>query len=142
MYEDTSTSFIDWIPYIVRGGILIGCVIIFFIIMTIFSGTSETHAISFKENSVYSDELNLMKQAATKYYNTKSLPENYGEEDIVYLNQMINDEIISDFTKKDNDYNYQNSYMKITKTDDNFYTLKLQLDCNNKVDFIVTTIEK
>ncbi len=81
-----------------------------------------------------------MQNAAKSYFTVDKLPKNVGETVELKLQDMISQKLILPFVDEDgNSCNVYRSYVSITKNE-NDYTLKINLSCNNEEDFIVETL--
>ena len=71
-------------------------------------------------NRVFNDNINTMKEAAKNYFLSNNLPENIGESNTIKLGDMVNKNLIVEFTDKNNNKcSDSNSLSTITKTDSN-----------------------
>lgn len=139
MYDNKTKNSINWRPYFIKGGIVLSIAILFFIIISLFSNTSKV--ITFN-NEDYRSHLNTMKESGFEYFTSNQLPENIGESTTITLEQMINQKLIIDFTDNGEICSLTESYIKATKTNDSNYALKIQLECGDIKDYIVTAIEE
>lgn len=141
MYEDNTKSSVNWLLFLIRGGIFLAILILLFIVGLLFTNTNEeSYAYSYETNK-YRDYLYVLKDAARNYFTESSLPKNVGSSTTLTLDVIINKNLIEDFTDNGKNCNLTNSYVKVTKTSDNIYSVKIQLDCDDLVDYIVTNIE-
>lgn len=92
-------------------------------------------------SSTYINNINLLKSAGFEYFQGERLPNNIGESSKISLEDMVERNLIIDFTdEKNNTCNKEESYVKVTKTLDNEYSMKIFLDCKSNADYIITTI--
>src|SRR5699024_11001566 len=69
------------------------------------------------------------------------LPKEIGDSERISLDEMLARNLIVDFLDEEgNSCNTTNSYIEATKTLDNEYEMSVYLSCNNKSDYIVTSI--
>ena len=120
--------------------IILIIVVIFFILMWLFptkgylNKTDNVASVS----KTFSENINLMKDAAISYYTDERLPENSGDSKKMTLKQMSDRHLITDLTdSNDERCNVNSSYVEITK-EDTEYILKTNLSCNDKKDYINT----
>lgn len=144
MYEDNTRNSINWMPILTKGGIALVVIILLLIIINLFSNfdSSTSTEIYIADNYEYRNNLSEMKTTAFEYFTSDLLPEKVGDSVTLTLSQMISQKLLIDFTDNGSTCNLTNSYVKVTKTNDYNYALKVQLDCDNTVDYIVTSIEE
>lgn len=88
-------------------------------------------------SQIFNDNLNTMKEAAIAYYTDERLPKEVGESDKMTLSDMIGKKLITALIDKNNKAcDVEASYVKITKTDDE-YILKVNLKDSEKEDYIL-----
>lgn len=98
--------------------------------------TSNTE-ISALGSQVFNNNLNLMKEAAIAYYTDERLPKEVGDSETMTLSDMIGKKLITALIDKNNKAcDVEKSYVKITKTDDE-YVLKVNLKDSEKEDYIL-----
>ena len=89
----------------------------------------------------YIDNITLMKDAGFEYFKGSNLPKEIGDSERISLDEMIARNLIVEFLDEEgNTCNVQNSYIEATKTLDNEYEMSIYLSCNNKSDYIITSI--
>ena len=92
-------------------------------------------------DSVYSNNVKTMKEAARNYYTVDRLPSNVGDKTSMTLKEMVDDHMLIRFTDKDGKTCDESaSYVEVTKISNNEYTLKVQLKCGSQEDYILETI--
>ena len=92
-------------------------------------------------DTVYSNNVNTMKEAARNYYTIDRLPSNVGDKTSMTLKEMIDNHMLIRFTDKNgNACNEDASLVEVTKLSDDEYTLKVQLKCGEQDDYILETI--
>ena len=92
-------------------------------------------------DTVYSNNVNTMKDAARNYYTVDKLPSNVGDKTSMTLKEMIDDHMLIRFTDKDGKTcDETKSYVEVTKISDKEYTLRVQLKCGEQDDYILETI--
>lgn len=136
MYEEKNVKVsIDWIGILIKLGLL---VLFVFLIIWLMPKTPQIDTFYDK---VFNQNIQTMKDAAKNYYTVNRLPENIGESTRMTLQEMINNKLIIPFVDKNNkSCDTENSYVQVTKTTDNEYTLKVLLACDNQSDYILDTI--
>ena len=88
-------------------------------------------------SQIFSNNLDKMKDAAIKYYTTERLPQEISESDKMTLSDMIGKKLVVALIDKNNKaVDVENSYVKITKTEDE-YILKVNIKDSEKEDYIL-----
>ncbi len=101
------------------------------------TSTCDTSGINALTSQIFIDNLERMKDAAIKYYTDERLPKEVGASDTMTLSDMIGKKIIIALIDKNNKAcDVEKSYVKITKTDDE-YILKVNLKDSEKEDYIL-----
>lgn len=143
MYEEGNKQIkLNWGSLAVKLVILALIVFIICLIITKLTGNKDKINSLAMGDSEYITNITLMKDAAFEYFTPSKLPEDIGETKKLTLAQMTNQKLLIDFTDDGQTCNTTTSYIQATKTADGNYALKVSLDCNEKSDFIVTTIEQ
>ena len=131
-----------------RDILLKAIIVIIFIILIIFIITKLTTPNnsnnSTKTNSnydkVFSENLKAMEDAAYSYYKEDKLPKEVGDINELTLREMINSNLLEAFTDADgNSCDVNASYIRLTKNE-NDYTLRVNLKCNEKEDYSLTKV--
>ena len=92
-------------------------------------------------DTVYSNNVNTMKDAAKNYYTVDRLPSNVGDKTSMTLKEMVDNHMLIRFTDKDGKTCDESaSLVEVTKISDDEYTLKVQLKCGEQEDYILETI--
>lgn len=92
-------------------------------------------------DSIYSENIKTMKDAARNYYTVDRLPANVGDQTSMTLKEMIDNKMLIRFTDKDGQTcDETTSKVEVTKIADDEYTLKVQLNCGEQQDYILETI--
>jgi len=92
-------------------------------------------------DSVYTKNINTMKEAAKTYYTTDRLPQTVGESKSMTLKEMIDNHMIIRFTDKNGKTCDESaSKVEVTKISDKEYALKVILNCGDDKDYIIETI--
>ena len=92
-------------------------------------------------SNTYINNINLMKEAGFEYFVGNNLPDKIGESNKITLDDMVNANLLLDFKDEaGNTCNKEESYIKVTKSLDNEYSMKVFLSCKENSDYIVTTI--
>ena len=143
MYEENQKNSINWMSLLIKGAIIIAVVIIVLIIFgNLTKSDNNSGSVYSSSNSKYRDNVIQMKEAAFEYFTSNKLPKEIGDTKQLTLNQMFDQKLLLDFNNSDENYDLVNSYVKVTKTSDENYALKVLLSNNEYSDYIVTTIEK
>ena len=88
-------------------------------------------------SQIFADNIERMKEAAISYYTVERLPEEVGESDKMTLSDMIGKKLIIALVDKNNKaVDVEESYVKITKMDDE-YLLKVNMKDSEKEDYIL-----
>lgn len=140
MYEETEKKMnINWVSLVIKL-LLLGLFV--FILCWIFknvgASSSSNNTVA---SSTYTTNLNNMKAAGFEYFTGENLPSKVGETKKLTLEEMTNQKLVVDFSNEGKTCNLQSSYIQATKTSDNNYALKVALDCDEKSDYLVTTID-
>ena len=89
----------------------------------------------------YISNITLMKEAGFEYFKGSNLPKEIGDSKRITLDEMIARNLIVEFLDEEgNACNAQNSYVEATKTLENEYEMSIYLSCDNKSDYIITSI--
>lgn len=101
------------------------------------NSTNNTSELSALTSQIFYDNMERMKDAAISYYTEERLPKSVGDSDTMTLSDMIGKKIILPLIDKNNKaVDVTGSYVKITKTDDEFI-LKVNLKDSEKEDYIL-----
>lgn len=132
MYEEKRFS-IDWKKVILRALFLVALIIILMIMWP----KKDLTALG---NQIFNNNLQTMKKAATSYYTVDRLPIKIGDSYTMTLGEMEENKMVIPFTdNKDRVCSKTASYVKVTKTAENEYVYKIQLACDDQVDYILET---
>jgi len=92
-------------------------------------------------DTVYTNNIKTMKEAARNYYTVDKLPANVGDKTSMTLKEMVDNHMLVRFTDKDGQTcDESNSKVEVTKLSENEYSLKVQLNCGEQKDYILETI--
>ena len=136
MYDDNVTYRvgINWKDIIIKFIMLI----LFVIILVLLFPKADLDVFY---DSVYTNNVDTMKAAARNYYTVDRLPSNVGDKTSMTLKEMVDNHMLIRFTDKDGKTCDESaSYVEVTKISNNEYTLKVQLKCGDKEDYILETI--
>ena len=134
MYEESRSGFP--IKKVILAILVI--VIIFFILMWLFptKGYLSNNSESASVTKTFSENIELIKDAAMGYYTDERLPENTGDTEKMTLNDMIDLHLITEPVDSNNERcDLEKSYVEITK-EETEYLMKINLSCNDKTDYI------
>ncbi len=115
------------------------CIFAIIIAVLLFTFTTKANAPISDEEKEFNTNLDNFKLAVITHYKVDK-PNVLNGEDTISLSEILNKEILKEFTYNEDNCNLNNSYAKITKVNDNDYSLRVQLDCNNNNEFLITTI--
>ena len=91
-------------------------------------------------DSVFSNNLNTMKEAAKSYYTVERMPSENGKSSKMTLQEMLDQNLILPFVDKDgNACDTKKSYVKVTKGDTE-YELKVSLTCDGETKYVIEKI--
>lgn len=90
---------------------------------------------------IFNDNITAMKEAARSYYTTDRLPETNGDSTKMTLQEMLNKKIVSPFVDANGKTcDTSASYVEVTRISSTEYTMKVNLSCSDKTDYIIETI--
>jgi len=90
---------------------------------------------------IFNENVGIMERAAMAHYTIDRMPEHIGESHRMTLQEMLNAKMILPFVDKDGKFcDGEKSFVEITKIDDQLFTLKVQLSCGARTDFIIRSI--
>lgn len=90
---------------------------------------------------VFNDNINAMKESAKSYYTIDRLPKNNGQSAKMTLQEMLNKKIVAPFVDANGkSCNASSSYVQVTRVSATEYTMKVNLECSDKTDYIMETI--
>ena len=137
MYEDGNVTYkvgINWKDIIIK----IVLLALFIILLLILFPKPDLDVFY---DSIYTNNINTMKNAAEKYYTKDRLPATVGDSTSMTLKEMIDNKMIIRFTDKDKNYcDESSSKVQVTKTADSEYVLKVELNCGEQRDYILETL--
>ena len=136
MYDDNVTYKvgINWKDIIIKFVMLI----LFVIILLLLFPKADLDVFY---DTVYSNNVNTMKEAARNYYTVDRLPSKVGDKKSMTLKEMVDNHMLIRFTDKDGKTCDESaSLVEVTKISDDEYTLKVQLKCGEQEDYILETI--
>lgn len=125
---------ISWLKIV---GITLLIAVVIIIICLLYPKKDNTLAIQ----QTYINNITLMKNAGFEYFSGSHLPKEIGDSEKISLDEMLARNLLPEFLDEEgNSCNTGNSYIEATKTLDNEYEMSVFLSCNNKSDYIVTSI--
>jgi len=90
---------------------------------------------------IFNDNINAMKEAAKSYYTVDRLPSTNGKSTKMTLQEMLNKKIVAPFVDANGkSCNAASSYVEVTRISATEYTMKVNLECSDKTDYIMETI--
>ncbi len=128
---------ISWFKVI---GLTVLIAILVIIIVLVYPKNKSNGSVA-GNDSVFVNNINLMKEAGFEYFKGSNLPDKIGKTNRMSLEEMVSSNLIVEFQDANGKTcNMTDSYIQATKTLDNEYALKVFLSCEDKTDYIVTTI--
>ena len=132
MYEESKFKLnINWKSLLIKLGILL--LLVFIVCFIVFHPWN-------KEKNSLSININNVKKAAIKYYQSNMPLKEIGDYDKVLLRDLIDADLTQEQELDGNACNSKESYAYLTKTRDNEYVLKINMVCGkeeeNKVLFL------
>ena len=118
--------------------VLLGIIALLAIIFIIFWLISKNNNV-INTNNNFNENLQKMQETAKEYFKDK-LPENIGDTTIMYLDEMIENDLSEEITYGKITCDKNLSYISITKSNDNEYKVKSNLVCGNVSDNIIEKI--
>ena len=111
------------------------------VVAIIFLVYPKNDSTSLLTQQTYINNITLMKDAGFEYFKGSNLPKEIGEAKRITLDEMLARNLIVEFLDEEgNSCNTTNSYIEATKTMDNEYEMSIYLSCDNKSDYIITSI--
>jgi hypothetical protein len=141
MYEETDKKMsINWPSLILKLVLIVLAVIlIIWVVKTLGGKTSSGTTVA---SSEYTTNINNMKAAGFEYFTGDNLPSKVGDTKKLTLEELINQKLVVDFTNNGKTCDVNKSFVQATKTSDNNFALKVALSCDEKDDYLVTTIDQ
>ena len=137
MYDNDNVTYrlgINWFDILVK----IILLIVFIVILLVLFPKPDLDVFY---DSIYTNNINTMKDAAKSYYTVDRLPSTVGESTSMSLKEMVDNHMLIRFKDKDEKYcDETNSGVEVTKTSNDSYVLKVNLNCGEQKDFILETI--
>lgn len=88
-------------------------------------------------NSIYSDNIEIVKKGALNYYTVDRLPKLVGYSSTMTVEEMVNKKIIMEFVDKNGKKCHEKiSYVEVKNNGDS-YTMKIYLSCENEANYII-----
>jgi hypothetical protein len=104
------------------------------------ASTCDCSGVKALTSQIFNNNLEKMKDAAISYYTNERLPQEVGQSKKMTLSDMIGIKIITPLIDKNNKaVDVEKSYVKITKTNDE-YILKVNIKDSEKEDYILVHI--
>ena len=89
-------------------------------------------------SNVFRENIKYMQEAAESYFTDDKMPKEIGGEVKMTLSEMIEKKIILPFVDKNgNSCDLYNSYVSITKQEDESFRLKTNLECGEEKDYTI-----
>ncbi len=122
-------------------GIITKLLLVALVIGILFYIIPRTNDKAFK-NQVFTDNLNNMKVAAKDYFKGNKLPPKIGDTKVITLDKMEENKLLVPFTDYDEKAcDGSKSYAEVTKNSETEYSLKVNLSCDNKEEYVLDSIE-
>lgn len=93
------------------------------------------------ESYAYQNNLDELTSLSKIYFKENNLPTQIGTSITVTLEELISQSQINDFTENGTLCNTTNSYIKATKVNKKDHNVKIQLDCESSIEFIIITLD-
>ena len=120
--------------------VIIFIVLLAWLIAKILGPNNQVSKDTTKYDEVFNANIKIMEDAALTYYNTENLPKEVGDVSELSLRDMINNSLIDAFTDADDKAcDVNDSYIRLTKNNED-YTLRVSLKCNEKEDYTLTKV--
>ena len=127
--------------YQISWGKIIGVTALIIIIIAIIYLIYPRKDNTMLTQQTYISNITLMKNAGFEYFRGNNLPKDIGDSKRLSLDEMLVRNLIIEFYDEEgNTCNRSNSYIEATKTMENEYEMSVYLSCDNKSDYIVTSI--
>jgi|GEM_PF-3969228 len=140
MYEDRNYSKVNWKDLLIKVGLAVLAIFLILWLVPKITGNGGSN-LSIFEDRIFNENIQTMRSAASNYYTEDRLPGNIGDSVSMTLQQMINNKLVMSFTdKKGKTCDNANSYVQVTKTKSDEYSLKVLLSCDGQTDYIIDTI--
>ena len=135
MYEEKNYKWgINWVSLIIK-------IVLFILFILFLIWLFPKNDLNVFYDKIYSDNIQTMKDAARNYFTTDRLPVNVGDSKKMTLKQMVDNKMLIQFKDKDNNVcDEASSFVEVTKSGENEYVLKVQLNCGEQKDYILETI--
>ena len=128
--EKKGFSILDIIVKIILFGLFI------FILVWLFNKKVPNMAPFY--SNVFRENIKYMQEAGENYFTDDKMPKEVGQQVKMTLSQMIDAKLIIPFVDEDgNSCDIYNSYVTITKQEDESYILKTNLKCNKEEDYTI-----
>ena len=116
-------------------------IVIIFILFTIWllslSNNGMSNSFDVLTNSIFSQNMEKMKEVGKEYFTTERLPQKVGEVETLTLKEMYEKKLILELTDKSgNACSAKDSYVSVEKYDDE-YQMKVYLECGEESDYII-----
>lgn len=127
--------------YKISWGKIIGITALIIIVIAIICLVYPKKNNNLLVQQTYIDNMTLMKNAGFEYFTGSNLPENIGDSEKISLDELLARNLIVEFLDEEgNSCNKENSYIEAVKVAEDEYEMQVYLSCNNKSDYIVTSI--
>ncbi len=140
-YEDVETSKTENPILKVLKWVLSVILVILLIILIIWlvrgKGTTNNNSLDPLLNQIFTENINIMKDAATDYYTVERVPSKEGQTIKLTLQEMLDLKLLLPLTDKNGDTcDINKSYTEITKVGSE-YQLKVNLSCGDEEEYII-----
>src|SRR5574344_798741 len=89
-------------------------------------------------SNVFRENISYMQEAGESYFTDDKMPKEIGDEVKITLAELFNKKLVLPFVDKDgNSCNQYESFVSITKNEDESYSLKTNLVCNEESDYLI-----
>ena len=142
MYEESDKKFISGNVILLILKLVLLAIFVFIICWLFLNNNNKKKETTKNVDNTFITNINAMKESAFEYFTSDKLPSKSGQIVKLTLEDMIKEKLLLDFTENGKTCSLTDSYVQATKTSEDNYALKVNLDCKDGSDFIVTNIEK
>lgn len=92
-------------------------------------------------NQIFNQNIQTMKSTAKAYYTVERMPKEYNQKVSMTLGEMLDKHLLLPLIDKNNkECSRTNSYVEVTKQENDEYMLKVNLSCSDRTDYIIEYI--
>ncbi len=119
-------------------------VMVFLIILVLIIGSIVWFFTRKKDSNIknYNEDMLALKDIGTDYFSIDKLPKEIGESAEINLDYLTKNKLLNNNLEKNlSSCDEKESYIRVTKTNDNEYLMRINLTCDKKSDYIIRTFE-